>query len=346
MSVSNPLLVRTDASQPWRPPAQTRYPSEAQLRDLLADDPTRLPGIGAGALAVTEFSTSAGPIDVCVVEPDGTITVVECKLRSSSEARRTVIGQVQDYASAIWSAGPNAFIDAWRRHPSAPDIDQLEGSISTLRDNIAQARINLCLAVDEIDDNIRRLVEYLSRITRDDIAVTALSLAYAREGSVEILMPATYGAELAREKAGPKGVKALWTHDLLIESARASDRPALERILETVEQGLRGWTRGSIRYGLHPRGGIYLHPQGARYAPAWLWVDGQQRVVICGMWKWHTSLVEHPGFKTLAALLGQDLSESPSNHLIEALDIAELCDAIFQCASEINAPADIPTPAT
>ncbi|WP_244163411.1 hypothetical protein [Rhodococcus koreensis] len=60
---------------------------------------------------------------------------------------------------------------------------------------------HLCHAVDQIDADLRRLVEYLNQITRDAIQVTALQLAYARHGDLGILITSTYGGEIAAAKA-------------------------------------------------------------------------------------------------------------------------------------------------
>lgn len=60
-----------------------------------------------------ELPTLAGQADVCIIGPGGDITVVECKLASNSERRRMVIGQVLDYASAIWQDGTETFHREW-----------------------------------------------------------------------------------------------------------------------------------------------------------------------------------------------------------------------------------------
>ena len=88
------ILVRQSSTDSWSEPETSTYTNESHLQELLAADPTRIPGITKGSKAVRELSTSAGPIDICVVSPSGTITVVECKLNKNSESRRMVIGPV------------------------------------------------------------------------------------------------------------------------------------------------------------------------------------------------------------------------------------------------------------
>src|SRR5690606_36670101 len=148
------VLVRRGGGE-WSEPEVEAYENEAHLQQLIAADPHRVPGVEQGALAVTELRTSAGPIDVCIVGRDGSITVVECKLASNSERRRMVIGQVVDYAAAVWEDGPDAFLAAWHRQPG-PDLrEELDPeALDDLRANIVEARVDLCLAVDRIDGEV------------------------------------------------------------------------------------------------------------------------------------------------------------------------------------------------
>ena len=112
MSEGGPILMRRASETPWTQPEVGSYDNEHHLQQVLAADPSRIPGVAVDSKTVMELSTAAGPIDVCVVGLDGSITVVECKLASNSERRRMVIGQVLDYASAIWSAGADRFLES------------------------------------------------------------------------------------------------------------------------------------------------------------------------------------------------------------------------------------------
>lgn len=48
-----------------------------------------------------ELRTDAGPVDLAFINPDGLLTLVECKLWRNPEARRKVVAQVLDYARSI-----------------------------------------------------------------------------------------------------------------------------------------------------------------------------------------------------------------------------------------------------
>lgn len=74
-----------------------------------------------------------------------------------------VIGQVVDYASAIWMDGDASFFGAWQARGGVDLSTTLAPeALEELKRNIRDARLNLCLAVDSIDSDLRRLVEYLN----------------------------------------------------------------------------------------------------------------------------------------------------------------------------------------
>ena len=78
----------------WSSPSRRGFALEQELERLIQDYPEVLPGVSAAALAVDQFSVpSGGSVDLVVLEPDASITVVECKLAKNAEVRRAVVGQ-------------------------------------------------------------------------------------------------------------------------------------------------------------------------------------------------------------------------------------------------------------
>ncbi|MBJ8348838.1 hypothetical protein [Antrihabitans sp. YC2-6] len=317
------------------------YDNEDHLQGIIADAPSRVPGVPDGALTVREFSTSAGPADVCIVSPDGSITVVECKLASNSERRRMVIGQVIDYASAICVDGEATFREQWTRQRGADLAAFGEGAVEQLGRNIADGRIHLCLAVDQIDGELRRLVEYMNRITRDEITVTAVQLAYARHGTLEILIPSTYGGEIAAIKARESGQSSAWTKDSFIESiGSTSDRDIALRIFEQLEAiDERRGTHDDLLFGKRPSGGIFIYPYGLRYAPIQLWINKSGHLMAYGTWNQYTPIQHHDGYAKLALLAGLDHKSSAKGFRLADIDVDMFWAEVLRCAERINSPA-------
>ena len=80
---------------------------ESWLQQLLFRHPEALPieeidRAYSGAVPICiELNTPAGPVDALYATPQGRLVVLETKLWRNPEARRTVVGQVLDYAKEL-----------------------------------------------------------------------------------------------------------------------------------------------------------------------------------------------------------------------------------------------------
>jgi hypothetical protein len=125
VETSRQMMLRRAGQDVWSPFPTAAYENEAHLQKLLAANPGWIPGVATDSLPATELNTSAGPIDICIVGLDGRLTVVECKLASSSEKRRMVLGQVVDYAASIWADGPDVFQRTWASRSDVPALHEI-----------------------------------------------------------------------------------------------------------------------------------------------------------------------------------------------------------------------------
>lgn len=336
MNKGRKLLIRSNGSE-WIEPESSAYKNEAHLQEILASDPSQIPGVEAGALSATELTTDGGYVDVCVVGRDGSIVVVECKLATNSERRRMVIGQVVDYAAAIWSAGADAFLDSWSACTDVDLTNELDdAALQALRSNIGQARIDLCLAVDSIDDDLRRLVEYLNRATADEVSVTSLQLSYSKHGDVEILIPTTFGGELAEAKSR-KAKRSHWTVDSFVTALGTEvDQELARELLNRVERSERLGEKPPLWFGVVPGGGIYIYPHGLSESPLWLSINKDDRLMMSGSWNWFENVRNHPGFEPLAQFLGLDHMAPTKGLPVADFDLDGLWTAIVQTSLAIN----------
>lgn len=247
-----PLIVR-HVGESWSSPAVTSYSAESHLQEVLAGQPSLLPGVSSSPVAVRELQTGAGPLDVVVIDAEGQLTLVECKLASNAQIRREIVGQVLDYASALWRMSFEQLDTRWRqRHPNTLGIIEALGAEAeeatsieaAVTENLRLGRFNVVLAVDEINDGLRRIVEFLNDRTAADLSVVTMELRYARHGDVEMLVPTVFGAELARAKAEKAGTTTSWAeadvHGYLAEHWAADAAPVAE-ILDALRPlpGLR-----------------------------------------------------------------------------------------------------------
>jgi hypothetical protein len=346
MTDSSNILVRRAGDEDWTAPESSRYDREDHLQQVVAASPHWVPGVPEGALSIREFTTSAGPVDVMIVAPDGALTAVECKLESNPEKRRTVIGQLIDYTSAVWRAGPDRFIDQWKfRADTSLESALAPEALGELRSRIATGTIALCWVVDRIDDDLRRLIEYLNELTRDQVAVTALQLAYARHGELEILIPSTYGGEIAAAKATHSGRRSEnWSRESFAEAVEdPGDRALLARLFELADRNAQATGLGEKRrltFGSRPGGAIFFYPYGLWNATFKLAIrDG--RLTIAGCWQRFPQVAQHPGFAELAALLGQKESGPTKFVPIAGYDPDALWKLAERTALQIHADTTI-----
>jgi hypothetical protein len=216
---SEGLLLRHDGG-PWRSPEVHTYRDEEMLKLMLRDSPQLLALCSEGSAFVDELTVPLiGSVDLAGVGPKGDITLVECKLGSNPEIRRSIVGQIFAYAAGLWKMPYEEFdrlfsarftnllsglslTDAVRRAlPEQMAADwKAEEFRSNVADNLMTGRFTLVIAVDRITDELKRVVPYVNTHTVSDVRFIALEIGYAKDGDVEIIRPLTYGQESAEEK--------------------------------------------------------------------------------------------------------------------------------------------------
>jgi hypothetical protein len=238
------ILIRQAGETAWRAPATNSYTDERALQDLIARSPTLIPGAANTPIAVVrELSVPGiGYIDVVGVDPNGDITVIECKLKANPEIRRQIIGQVLAYAAGLWGMSYEAFDAAFATVAHQPLADQVrslsvgdwdeEAFRSAVAANLAKGRFRLVIVVDAITDELKRIVLYLNQHTGADMQILALELGYIADKDTEILVPKAYGEESAQPKE--PGARRRWAEDTLFARLDACCRPDGMAALRTL----------------------------------------------------------------------------------------------------------------
>lgn len=337
----DPILIRQTGGtfSEWAPPETSAYKDENHLQEVLASHPWQIPGVVEGSSAVREFNTSAGSIDICVLSPNGQLTVVECKLEKNSEKRRMVVGQLIDYASSLRADGIKQFGNQWSRHSKISLDDFLDpDAMVALEQSLNSGQINLCLAVDQIDEDIKRLVEYLNLITDDSVVVSALQLAYAKLGSIEVLVPSTFGTEIAHSKrAGKSENTDRWTWESFLEALpHKGDRQFASDIQQRLLNHEARGQHQPLWFGLKPKGSIFFHIHRARYAPFCLWINSKNRLNIYGTWRQWQALYDDERFAAFANFLGSSLGRKVQSSYADNIDVDEFWRLAVECDYSIN----------
>lgn len=172
--------------------------AEKWLQELLFKHPALLP-IGDIARQyenplplARELQSSRGPVDIVYVNPAGYLTLVETKLWKNPEARRTVVAQIIDYATAMskWtyaelcaaakSAGANGE-DPVLAAVAGEDIDEAL-FIDTVTQGLLRGEFLLLIAGDGIHEGTEQLAETLANSPHLRFSLALVELAIYRTG--------------------------------------------------------------------------------------------------------------------------------------------------------------------
>lgn len=232
------LLVRRDG-EIWREPENSGYTDEAHLQNILLAHPWLIPGVSRAAQVCIELQSGVGPSDVVAVDLVNGLTLVECKLASNREIRREIIGQVLDYASRFWRMSVQDFDARWISRTGhslfAHEGDSTE-LWSRLERSLSSGEFRIILAVDEINDDLRRIVEYLNHVTEPSVAVIAVVYARSQDGNIEILSRQIFGEELARAKfQQAREVRERWTESQFLSWIDENDPEISEKARIVIE---------------------------------------------------------------------------------------------------------------
>jgi hypothetical protein len=261
------LLQKKDSS--WEPVPLTSWYDEAHLQEVLAASPELVPGCAGNAAARELGITGTGSLDLLLVDDLGALTLVECKLRKNPQIRREVVGQILAYASGLQRMSYAQVAAAFSKVTRTSLIDAVQqasgGSVDAVQfeqrvaEALSDGRFRLVVAVDEITEELKGIVEFLNAHFDERIAVMALELGLFKQGDVELLVPSYYGAEAAAPGGEPsKGSLKRWDLDLVRERVDNSpDSPERTFVLSLLAHAVENAATFKGGVGSAPSGGFY-----------------------------------------------------------------------------------------
>ena len=199
---------------------KTKFTEEGKLQDYLEKYPSLIPlgeiVEGASDLLCIGREVGAGPgaIDLLFIDKGGLLTVVETKLAKNPEARRTVVGQIIEYAPYVsqWTADDVYRVadEYFLKSDKVPSdykgrtFDEVigqftEGDFSadkfrnSIGQNLRNGKIRLLIAVDELVEPLRATVTFLNSYSKFDILLLQVSSFEEKERDRKILAPSLFG---------------------------------------------------------------------------------------------------------------------------------------------------------
>ena len=276
---------------------ETAFATEDELQALIAEHPELLDGeqIRPGdarrwvlikrekGIAAAAGSGAMWAVDHLIIDQDAVPTLVEVKRGSNPEVRRTIVGQMLEYAAhaaETWTVQElrEAFEGAAKeeaRDPrdelaallgvdGEPDADRFCEDVTT---NLAARRLRLLFVADAIPDPLAQVATFLNA-QMPEIEVLAVEIKRFRGESVQTVVPRVIGTTVA--SSGRRRSGRHLTRDSFLDGFADEDvRNVAERLLDAaVESG------GEISYGdsgLSLRARCSLRPQPL--SVAWLYSE-------------------------------------------------------------------------
>ena len=242
-----------------------RHPELLDGEQMRPGDPrrwiliTREKGISERSDAGARWS-----IDHLIIDQDAVPTLAEVKRGSNPEIRRTVVGQMLEYAahaSQTWTADelrrtfeesatargldPIDELGKLLQSDGEPDADAFWQSVVT---NLSARRLRLLFIADDIPDPLERVVEFLNS-QMPNIEVLAVEIKRFQGRSAQTLVPRIIGRIAGSESHGTSGSRRKLTRESFLRKFNSVEASAgAGRLLEVaVDSGAQlVWGSSSV----------------------------------------------------------------------------------------------------
>ena len=248
------------------PMAEEPFDLEDTLQKLVADHPKLLSGEQINpndprrwilirreqGIADTEDGSYRWALDHLLIDQDAIPTLVETKRSDNSEIRRTVVGQMLDYAAfarRTWKVqdirrdfeeseniagrNPDDTLTKLLRLDGEPDADEFWQRVET---NLRAARLRLLFVADDIPDELTRVVEFLNE-QMPGIEVLAVEIKQFLGATGKTLVPRVIGRTTANPDKPSKGSRTKLSHDeFLAQMPSPQVRQAAEQLMNVAKE--------------------------------------------------------------------------------------------------------------
>ncbi len=257
------IYIRDDKGG-LEPLEEMRFSTEDHLQTLIAEHPELLDGTQIRpedprrwilitrekGISETADSGSRWAVDHLIVDQDAMPTLVEVKRGANPEIRRTIVGQMLEYAAhaaQTWSAeelrhtfeesatdqglDPDEEIGRLLQTDGEPDVDRFWQDVAT---NLEARRLRLLFVADEIPDPLERTVEFLNA-QMPNIEALAVEVKQFRGSSTQTLVPRVIG-RTAKPTNSPDRPSNLTQETFLAKFSSDEARNAVARLINVAQE--------------------------------------------------------------------------------------------------------------
>ncbi len=264
------ILIRNrHESKEWTPVESTEYDKEKGLQDMLTNSPSLIPmediwkGSSQLVVAIREFGfPGSGNTDILAFSTKGDIAIIECKLATSSEIKRKVIGQILEYAAYLWG-GSYDNLDKKIREKRGKRLAELvresvhkentewseENFHSNVEVSLKKGDFKLVIVVDEINEELEKTIEFLNGCGELNFSFNALEMRLFRTTNTEVLVPHLY-PETASQISSKS--KKIWTEETFFGALLVPDE------LKPIIEDIYAWSKNLPNAEINSGGGYKI----------------------------------------------------------------------------------------
>ena len=238
------ILLRNEGGR-WRKVSKMEFKDETELQQLLFQSPELVDTTDeACSIVFTRESglPGSGYTDLIGVDSSGRVLIIETKLARNREIRRTVIGQVLEYAAFLWGMPFDEFdrffiakqgkslLDLMQEKDPAINREQLRTNIA---EKLATADFDLLIAVDSINPELDKIIAFLGNRSIA-LKFEALEIELYKQEQTEVLVPRRRGQlSSPSQQSGDGTRKKLNMSEVIASCPTAHSRELLEFVNTT-----------------------------------------------------------------------------------------------------------------
>lgn len=285
------ILIRDSDSKKWKVAETIRAKAESELQKLLVESPSLVTvddireGVSPLVFAVREFGLpGSGFTDVLAFSSQGDIAIIECKLATSPEIKRKVIGQILEYAAYLWHQSYEQVDSRIHQLKGKSLAELVAGSIAgewdeeLFRDGVKQSLENgsfiLVIVVDEINEELRRTINYVNDCSKSAFSFHALEMNRYQTDKIEVLVPHLHGSSTKSSKGTQR---TQWTEERFFKVLEEKNAPNVVEVAKDLYQ----WSKKSADrtwFGTGLQTGSFTFHyliSGRTLAPFTIYTDGK-----------------------------------------------------------------------
>ncbi len=222
---------------------------------MLIESPSLVPideirvGVAPLVVAVSEFGLpGSGNTDVIALSADGDIAIIECKLATNPESKRKVIGQILEYAAFLWGMSSQELDRRVLAKRGLPLAGLVEAAVAGewdrttfqigLEQSLATGAFILVIVVDEINEELRRIIMYINECSKSGFTLHALEVRRFQSAGVEVLVPHLHGTSA---KPPVNGKRKKWSEEEFFDVLKHSTGAEVVHVVEDLFE----WSQGN-----------------------------------------------------------------------------------------------------